>query len=136
VTTAPQPLSGRFLRPRTLIVVDWVAGATAGVLMLALHAWLAEWYALPRSLLLVVAAANLGYAAVSFTLSRRADGERVPGLRVIAAANMGWGLVCFALAVWWFSSASVLGLVQLVGEGVLVGGLGVVEWVVVSREGA
>ena len=121
---------------RTLITVDWIAGATAGVLMLLLHPWLAEWFALPRSLLLVIAAANLGYASVSFTVARRARGDRVPGLRIIAGANMAWGLTCLVFAVRWFDTASVLGLAQLFGEAVLVGGLGAVEWVVAGRTDA
>jgi hypothetical protein len=121
------------LTPRALITTDWIAGATAGGLMLALHPWLSRWYALPQTLLLFIAAANLGYAMVSFTIARRARGAHVPGLRLMAAANVAWGVVCVALGIRWFDSASVWGLAQLFGEAVLVGGLGVVEWVV-SRQ--
>lgn len=121
------------LSARTLITIDWIGGATAGALMLALHPWLAGFFALPRRLLLVIAAANLGYAAVSFTLARRRRGEHVPGLRIIAAANIAWGVVCVVFAVQWFRSASIFGLAQLLGEAVLVGGLGAVEWVVAGR---
>lgn len=124
------------IRARTLITIDWIGGATAGALMLALHPWLAGLFALPRRLLLVIAAANLGYAAVSFTLARLSRGEHVPGLRFIAAANMAWGVVCLTLAVRWFERASVFGLAQLLGEAMLVGGLGAVEWVVAARSRA
>jgi hypothetical protein len=124
------------MTPRSLITTDWIAGATAGVLMLALHPWLSEWYALPQSLLLCIAAANLGYAMVSFTIARRARGANVPGLRVMAVANMAWGGVCIALGVRWFDAASVWGLAQLFGEAMLVGGLGVVEWHVSSSADA
>ena len=44
--------------------------------------------------------------------------------------------VCVILGVRWFGSASVWGLAQLFGEAVLVGGLGIVEWVVSGREAA
>lgn len=47
------------MRPRTLIRIDWIAGATAGVLMLALRGWLTDLYALPAGLLLAIGPANL-----------------------------------------------------------------------------
>lgn len=124
------------MTPRALITTDWIAGATAGVLMLVVHPWLSGWYVLPQDLLRNIALANLGYATVSFTLARRSRGARVPGLRLMAVANMLWGVVCVALGVWWFDRASVWGLAQLFGEAVLVGGLGLVEWVVSAREAA
>lgn len=128
--------SSRLMTERTLITTDWIAGATAGVLMLGLHPWLSRWYALPPDLLRFIAAANLGYALVSFTISRRARGAHVPGLRLMAVANMLWGVVCVVLGMRWFATASVWGLAQLFGEAVLVGGLGVVEWIVSQRSDA
>jgi len=85
-------------------------------------------YSLPGELLLVMGVANLAYASVSFTLAMLSRGDRVPFLRVVAAANVIWALLCAALAVMWFNEASVFGLGQLVGEAVVVGGLGVLEW--------
>lgn len=136
MTTNTTHHTSPLLTPRALITTDWIAGATAGVLMLALHPWLSRWYVLPQTLLLIIAAANVGYAMVSFTMARRARGAHVPGLRLMAVANMMWGGVCVILGVRWFGSASVWGLAQLFGEAVLVGGLGIVEWVVSGREAA
>jgi hypothetical protein len=116
------------LRPSQLITLDWIAGATAGVLMLALRGWLAELYRLPASLLFIIAVANLGYASFSFVLFLRRRGEYVPLLRVVAVANILWGVVCVILAVVWFGVASLFGLASLLGEAVLVGGLGLLEW--------
>jgi hypothetical protein len=116
------------MRADVLIRVDWMAGALAGVLMLGLRGWLADLYALPADLLLVIGVANCAYACVSFTLFMRRREGRVPFLRVIAAANILWASVCVGLAVTWFAQASVFGMGQLIGEAVLVGGLGVLEW--------
>ncbi len=96
--------------------------------MLIFHRWLSDLYALPADLLLVIGIANLAYACVSFTLFLRSSGDLVPFLRVIAAANIGWGVACAAMAAVWFGEASVFGMAQLVGESILVGGLGVLEW--------
>jgi hypothetical protein len=96
--------------------------------MLTLRSWLTDLYALPADLLLAIGIANLAYACVSFTLAMRSSGDRVPFLRVIAAANIGWGVACAVMATLWFGKASVFGMVQLVGESILVGGLGILEW--------
>jgi hypothetical protein len=116
------------LRAGALIRADWMAGAAAGALMLALHGWLARLYALPEALLLLIGLANLGYAAVSFTLDRLSRGDQVPLLRLIAVANMGWALLCLAWAARWAGEASAFGMLQLLGEAVFVGGLGALEW--------
>lgn len=96
--------------------------------MLSLGSWLTDLYALPAGLLLVIGIANLAYACVSFTLAMRSSGDRVPFLRVMAAANIGWGVACAVMAAVWFGKASVFGMTQLIGESILVGGLGVLEW--------
>jgi hypothetical protein len=112
-----------------------MAAAVAGVLVLALHPWLAGLYALPERLLVATGVVNLLYSAVSFTLATRSRGDRVPGIRVVAAANMAWAVVCVALAAVWAGVASVFGMAQLVGEGLFVGGLGVLEWQAGGRQG-
>ncbi len=119
-----------------MIWIDWIAGAVAGVLMLSLRGWLAALYALPGGLLLVIGLANLAYSGVSFTLAMNSRGGRVPFLRAVAAANMGWAVVCLVLAAVWAGQASVFGMGQLVGEAVLVGGLGVMEWRAAGRPAA
>ena len=108
--------------------MDWIAGAVAGTLMLSLREWLAGLYALPGELLLAMGLANLAYAGGSFTLAMLSCGDRVPFLRVVAAANITWALLCSAWAIMWLGEASVFGMGQLLGEAVVVGGLGVLEW--------
>lgn len=116
------------LRAAQLIRFDWIAGATAGVLVLALHRWLTALYQLPRTLLLVIGCANLAYACVSFTLDRRRQGEKVPFLRAMAVANVLWAIGCVIMAAVWVGRASIFGMGQLIGEGVFVGWLGLLEW--------
>lgn len=116
------------LRPSVLIRIDSAAGLTAGVVMLSLRTFLADMFALPAALLLIIGLANVAYGCVSLRLALRSDGDRVPYLRAMAGANMAWAVVCAALAVRFAGEASVLGMGQLIGEGVLVGGLGVLEW--------
>ena len=81
------------MRAGQLIQVDWVAGAVAGALVLALHGWLTDLYQLPGGLVLLIGIANLAYACVSFTLARFSRGDRVPLLRVVGQGKpLGSGL--------------------------------------------
>ena len=126
---------GKLIRAGVLIWVDWIAGAVVGVLVLSLRGWLAELYSLPADLLLVMGLANLAYACFSFTLAMLSRGDRVPLLRVVAVANVIWAVICAVLAVVWSGEGSVFGVGSMVGEGLFVGGLGVLEWVAAGRRG-
>ena len=117
-----------FTRPSFLVQIDWIAGISVGTLMVLIHRWLAEFYALPANLLLAMGLTNLGYGCFSFILARLRRGEQVPLFRLLASANLLWALVCLVLAGVWFRDANVLGITALVIEALLVGGLGLLEW--------
>lgn len=113
--------------PRNLLWIDCLGGLCVGAGVLALHGWLAEFYGLPRELLLIIGAANALYGSYSLSLAVRSVRPR-PALVVLVAANATWSLVCIGLTVSYFSSASVFGIAALVAEAVFVGGLAALEW--------
>ncbi len=104
-----------------------MAAALAGVLVWLCAGWLADLYALPRDLLLTIAAVNLLYASGSGSLALR---ERPPQslIAMLAVANVVWAVVCLTLAVRHAGTASLFGLGHLLGEALLVGGLACLEW--------
>lgn len=112
---------------RDLLWVDCTAGAVVGVAVLSLSGWLSEVEALPRGVLLVTGAANLLYAAYSFSLAVRAQ-RPMAGIVALVVANAAWAVVCIGLAAAFWGSATWLGRVHLVGEGLFVGGLAGLEW--------
>ncbi len=112
---------------KNLLWVDCIAAGVAGVLMLLLSGWLSRWYHLSQHFMLFLGAVNLAYAAYSFSLARRPIRPMVL-VQVLACANMTWGIACFAMAAYFWGTASVFGILHLVGEGIFVGGLGAVEW--------
>lgn len=112
---------------RRLLWIDCAAGALAGVAVLALIPWLSRLYALPRGLLLFVAAANLLYASYSFSLACRAT-RPMPLVKLLVFANAAWVPVCLGLAAAYWGRASVFGLAHLVGEAFFVGALAALEW--------
>ncbi|HEX4896088.1 MAG TPA: hypothetical protein VFV11_07145 [Solimonas sp.] len=113
--------------PRPLLWLDCSAAAVAGVGVLLLSDWLSRVQALPRELLIAIAVVNLLYGGYSFTLARRVQPPRVL-VDALVVANLGWAAVCMALAVKFAHSATVWGLLHLVGEGLFVGGLALAEW--------
>jgi len=117
---------------RNLLWIDCAAGAAVGVAVLGLSGWLADLYALPRGLLLATGAANLLYAAFSFSLAVRRR-RTLPWVSALAAANVAWGAVCVGLLAAFGGSASAFGVAHLAAEAVFVGGLGAVEWRVRER---
>ena len=115
------------LSPRNLLWVDCTAGAVVGLFVLALSGWLGGLYELPRSLLLFTGAANLLYAAYSFSLAIRSLRPRAL-LYALVIANGAWAVVCLGLAAAYGGSASMFGLGHLLAEALFVGGLAVLEW--------
>lgn len=110
-----------------LLWLDCVAGGVVGVLVLLLAGWLSELYHLPLAVVLVMGAANLLYAAFSFSLAVR----KVRPMRLIVllvVVNGVWAVGCVVAAVVFAGTASPLGLAQFMMEGLFVGGLAAVEW--------
>ena len=110
-----------------LLWIDCSAAALAGVAVIWLADWLSAVQALPRTLLLGIGAANLAYACYSFTLANRAHRPQYL-IDCLVAGNVLWALVCLGLAVYFWSIATVWGLLHLIGEAIFVGGLAALEW--------
>ena len=124
-------------RVRRILWLDSLGALVVGVLVLALSAPLAELYVLPRALVVTLGVVNVLYGCGSGTLARQASRGMRPARRwvdLLIGANLAWTVVCALLAAAWWSEASAWGLAQLLGEGVYVGGLGLVEWRWVRQE--
>lgn len=117
-------------RARRILWVDGGAGLLVGVVVLALHGWLAGLYGFTPELVLAIGAANALYGSYSTTLAARASGGRAPSRRavdVLVAANLGWAAVCVALIVVTVEGASRIGTGVLAFEGAFVAALAVLE---------
>ncbi|MBB4636751.1 hypothetical protein [Longimicrobium terrae] len=112
---------------RNLLWIDCIAGALAGATMLVLGGWLSELYGVPCGLLLFMGAANLLYAAYSFSLAARTR-RSTNLILLLVLANLAWAAVCAGLAVVFRDSATPLGIAALAVEAVFVGALACLEW--------
>ncbi len=106
---------------------DSVCGLLVGLLVCVLYPLIAEWGGLPKQFVIAMGIANLAYGSYSFSLAVRRN-RPLALIRILAAANMLWCLFCMSAAIYFSSSASSLGLAQLLSEGLFVGGLGLFEW--------
>ena len=80
------------------------------------------------NLLLLIGVVNLLYGSFSLPLARRRQRPLVL-IQLLAVANLAWALFfCFRWAYVYGDTASLFGLAHFVGEGIWVGGLGVLEW--------
>lgn len=112
---------------RQILWVDSGAALSAGIIVAALSGWLSELYALPRGLLLGMAVVNLAYGSYSGSLAVRARRPRAL-IVLLVVANATWAVLCGLGAVALSDTASGFGMAHLIGEGLFVGGLAVLEW--------
>jgi hypothetical protein len=113
---------------RNLLWVDCIGALAAGVLVLSFSGWLSGLYGLSQPFVVFLAAVNLAYGSFSLSLAARRK-RPVALVGLLAAANAAWGfLFCFGAAIVLAPAASPFGLAHLIGEGLYVGGLGLLEW--------
>ncbi|WP_395137761.1 hypothetical protein [Armatimonas sp.] len=115
-------------RRSNLLWIDCTGGLLVGVAVLLTQGWLARLYALPSNLLLVMGCCNLAYACFSLWLAVAPRQRTVSRIGALALANLFWAVGCFIMVAVYLRVASVFGLVHLIGEGVYVGALGILEW--------
>jgi hypothetical protein len=110
-----------------LLKIDSVGGLIAGALVLAVSEWLSDLYRIPRSEIVAVGVANLCYGLYSGVLWRMRERPLVL-IALLVLANATWAVVCWTAAVRHADSASLIGLAHLIGEGLWVATLAVLEW--------
>ena len=112
---------------RFLLWVDSLGGLFAGAVMFAFLDWLSELYRLPREVVAFVATANIAYGCFSLSLALRVKRSRAI-ITTLSFANALWAILCFVGAVAFWRDASMFGIAQFVLEGVYVGYLARIEW--------
>lgn len=110
-----------------ILWLDCLGGLTVGVLVLATCSLLSLWENLPVGVVIAMGLANLLYGSYSLYVTTRKP-RPLPLVSGLAVANMSWLLVCIAIAVIYWQRITGLGLLHVLGEGIYVAGLGVVQW--------
>lgn len=112
---------------KKILWVDGLGGLIVGVLVLAAGGWLSRLHRLPPEFLRLLAVVNLAYGTYSVSLASRQRRPRQMIL-LLAAANFFWMIMCLRWAWVYGDTASLFGMVHLLGEGFWVAGLAVLEY--------
>lgn len=115
------------LKPIGILWTDCLGGLTVGTLVLVGHQWIAQWHNLDSSVVVSMAFANLFYGGYSLFVTTNPKRTMVM-VSILAAANVVWLFVCCAIVTVTWTNISLFGITHILGEGIYVGGLGMVEW--------
>jgi hypothetical protein len=111
----------------TLLWVDSLGGLGVGVVALTLSGWLATLHGLPFSVVVFTSVANLVYGSFSLWIQLRQT-RTITHIVLLASANIAWLGVCVLLVLMHHATITAFGVIHLLGEGVYVAGLGMLEW--------
>lgn len=110
-----------------ILWIDGIGGLSVGILVLIFHSCLSELYNLPLQIVIFLGIMNVLYGSYSTPLAMR-EKRKMGFIIFLSIANMTWCFVCLALFLNFRETISIFGLLQLLGEGLYVGALGLVEW--------
>lgn len=113
-------------RPK-LLWLDSLGGLGVGIVVLAISGWIATLHGLPPRVVMLVGAANVIYGC--FSLSIQLHHRRtVTHIALLSSANVVWLGVCLIIVLMYRTAITPFGVIHLIGEGLYVAGLGVLEW--------
>ncbi|MCU0346997.1 MAG: hypothetical protein MUC59_08630 [Saprospiraceae bacterium] len=116
-----------------LLYFDGLAGLVVGIFLLAMREPMSGLLGLPTWLLTLQGILNLCYASYSLPLARRGHRPRWM-LWTLVVANLAYALFAAVLLTQFYASCTGLGVVYFLLEVVIIGGLGVVEWLVIKNQ--
>lgn len=111
---------------RKILWADFLLGGGTAVPGLLWHRPLARFLGLPAEKFLVIAAVTLAYAVVAILLARQ-NLPPVRPLRLLIFANWAWAAVSIVLLAVYAGGATVFGVIFLVLQPLVVGGLAYLE---------
>jgi len=119
-----QPMNIPLLKK--VLWVDCIAGTGTGIAGLAAYPWLADFLGLPAHLILIIAAITFVYGLLAFRLALQHT-PTVWLLRVLVVANWVWTIISIGLLIVYAGNATVFGILFLVLQVAVVGGLAYLE---------
>lgn len=112
---------------RQLLWIDGLAGLLGGISLFLTLDWLEKWYNIPRGTLVFIGIANLTYATYSLSIAMLKKRPEIL-IVILVTANLAWAWNCLRMAITFGKTASIFGLMHLIGEAIFVGGLACLEW--------
>ena len=110
-----------------ILWLDYIVGLVVGLAVIMLCRLISDIENLPVSIVGTMGVANLLYGSYSlFVTTRRGRSKKL--IEILAVANVIWLFICISILVCYWQQISIFGLIHVLGEGVYVAVLGLVEW--------
>ena len=111
---------------RKILWWDTLAGGSTALIGLLFYSSLTPLLGLPQQLIIIIAIVTLLYAGLALALARQVS-PSVALVRALVNANWGWTLISIGLLARYAQTATTLGILFLVLQVVVVGGLAYAE---------
>lgn len=111
---------------KKVLWADVLLGGSTALAGLIWHVWLAAFLGLPVKLVLVIAAVTLAYALLALSLAIQSR-PFIPLLRALICANWVWTVISLGMLIFYFSGATPFGVLFLILQVAVVGGLAYFE---------
>ena len=116
-----------FASKRNILWLDCIGGLIVGVAVLTFFRAVGSLGGLQTAVVIGMGLANLLYGSYSlFVATRKPRPRRL--VEILAYGNMAWLGVCVLVTFLEWDRVTPLGILHVIGEGIYVAGLGIVEW--------
>ena len=111
---------------KKILWIDALMGSITAIIGLVFFNWLTHFLGLSKNLIIVISSITLMYAIVALVLSLQKN-ISIPLLRLLVNANWVWTFISVILFFIHFNQAEVMGVIFLILQVFVVGGLAYLE---------
>lgn len=111
---------------KRILWVDFIFGSVAGIIGLLFFNTFTRLLNIPIDHIIIISGITILYSICAFWLTQQKE-TSILLLRIQINANWFWTIVSFGLLVYHFHHATVLGLIYLISQILVVGGLAYLE---------
>ena len=111
---------------KKILWIDAFMGSITAIIGLVFFNWLTYFLGLPKNLIIVISSITLIYAIVALALAVQKN-ISIPLLRLLVNANWVWTFISVILFFIHFNQAEVMGVIFLILQVFVVGGLAYLE---------
>ncbi len=109
-----------------ILWVDFIMGATTGLLGLVFYSFFTSFLGLPKNIVIWISAITLLYSLFALKLATMKT-PSIPQLRILIFANWAWTIISLGVITFHFSDATLFGEIFLILQIIIVGGLAWLE---------
>jgi|LakMenE01Jun11ns_1017448.scaffolds.fasta_scaffold9740680_1 hypothetical protein len=110
-----------------ILWTDCLGGLCLGLIVLLIHPLLSQLEGLPKATIVCMGIANVSYGSYSLFVTNRKP-RSIRFIQLLALANIAWLFACLAIVLLSIQHITYIGVILILGEGLYVATLGIIEW--------